>query len=425
MLSRAFLCSVGVAAALVAACSKEQQAPQRPPAPVTVMTVAPQTIPYTQTFVAQTESSQQVDIVARVSGFLDKIAYQEGELVKAGPGAVPARSQAVPGAARRPRRASCSRSRRASPRRAPTSRASSRSPSRMRLSQADLDRAQGEFDAAKAAVFSAQAKRRRSRAQSRLHHDPLSGDGAGQPLAAAPGRVHQRDGGEREAHLRRRSRSDLGQFQHLAEPDRELSGADRDEAGGASAEQRLQRGGSARPRKSFRRPARSTSPIPSFSQDTGSFLVRAVMPNPKRELRPGMFVTANVKGAMRPNAVVVPQLAVQQGANGHLVYVVNQSGIAEVRPVIVGDYYGEKDIVIIDGSERGRPRGRGRGAQGGARPAGEDRPGGRSGCASRQLRTGAGRAEAAAKLRNRRGAAPRCSPTSSSTGRSSRRSSRS
>ncbi len=33
---------------------------------------------------AQTESSQQVDIVARVSGFLDKIAYQEGELVKAG-----------------------------------------------------------------------------------------------------------------------------------------------------------------------------------------------------------------------------------------------------------------------------------------------------------------------------------------------------
>ena len=26
---------------------------------------------------------------------------------------------------------------------------------------------------------------------------------------------------------------------------------------------------------------------PSFSQDTGSFLVRAVLPNPKRELRPG------------------------------------------------------------------------------------------------------------------------------------------
>ncbi len=62
---------------------------------------------------------------------------------------------------------------------------------------------------------------------------------------------------------------------------------------------------------------------PSFSLETGSFLVRAVIPNPKRELRPGMFVTANVKGATRPNAVVVPQLAVQQGAKGHVVYVVN------------------------------------------------------------------------------------------------------
>jgi membrane fusion protein (multidrug efflux system) len=59
---------------------------------------------------------------------------------------------------------------------------------------------------------------------------------------------------------------------------------------------------------------------PSFSQDTGSFMVRAVLPNPKRELQPGMFVTAHVKGAMRPKAVVVPQLAVQQGSNGHLVY---------------------------------------------------------------------------------------------------------
>ena len=61
---------------------------------------------------------------------------------------------------------------------------------------------------------------------------------------------------------------------------------------------------------------------PSFSQDTGSFMVRAVLPNPKLDLRPGMFVTAYVKGATRPNAIVVPQLAVQQGNNGHLVYVV-------------------------------------------------------------------------------------------------------
>ena len=31
---------------------------------------------------------------------------------------------------------------------------------------------------------------------------------------------------------------------------------------------------------------------PSFSPDTGSFMVRAVLPNPKAVLKPGMFVTA-------------------------------------------------------------------------------------------------------------------------------------
>jgi membrane fusion protein (multidrug efflux system) len=66
-----------------------------------------------------------------------------------------------------------------------------------------------------------------------------------------------------------------------------------------------------------------------------------------------MFVTANLQGAMRPDAILVPQLAVQQGPKGHLVYVVNQTGVAEVRPVIVGDYYGDKDIVIAAGLQAG------------------------------------------------------------------------
>jgi membrane fusion protein (multidrug efflux system) len=50
---------------------------------------------------------------------------------------------------------------------------------------------------------------------------------------------------------------------------------------------------------------------------------------------------------------VVPQLAVQQGPNGHLVYVIRPDGIAEVRPVVVGDYEGDKDIVIVTGLKAG------------------------------------------------------------------------
>ena len=64
-------------------------------------------------------------------------------------------------------------------------------------------------------------------------------------------------------------------------------------------------------------------------------------------------MTAVLNGAMRPDAIVIPQLAVQQGSNGHLVYVVNASNIAEVRPVVVGDYVGDANIVIVQGLRAG------------------------------------------------------------------------
>src|SRR5258705_13962363 len=76
--------ALGFCVLLIAGCSNEAPPSQRPAPVVSVVTVTPQAIPYVATFVAQTESSRQVDIVARVSGFLDRIAYPEGELVKEG-----------------------------------------------------------------------------------------------------------------------------------------------------------------------------------------------------------------------------------------------------------------------------------------------------------------------------------------------------
>src|SRR5262249_23186578 len=43
---------------------------------------------------------------------------------------------------------------------------------------------------------------------------------------------------------------------------------------------------------------------PSFSKETGTFLVRATFDNPKGTLRPGQFVRVNVLGATRPNAIL-------------------------------------------------------------------------------------------------------------------------
>jgi membrane fusion protein (multidrug efflux system) len=342
-----------IGAVTIAACGKtEQQAPQRPPPQVVAMTVAPQTIPFTQTFVAQTESSQQVDIVARVSGFLDKIAYREGDLVKAGqvlfqldPKPFQAQLQAAQGELQ------------AQQARFTTARANLERikplAEQNALPRADLDRAQGEFDASKAAVASAQAKV--EEASLNLGYTTIRS-----PVTGLASRALQRQG----AFINAMSQS--AQLTYVAALDPiwvnfSISQNQRDTWRTQFGSGQLHRpegnkfvvevvlgDGTVYPH---------TGAIdfadPSFSQDTGSFLVRAVIPNPQRDLQPGMFVTANVKGAVRPNAVVVPQLAVQQGPKGHLVYVVNPSGTAEIRPVMVGDYYGDKDIVVTNGLAAG------------------------------------------------------------------------
>ena len=70
---------------LVGGCSKDDRKDaSRPPLEVTALTIVPRDVPVSSVFVAQTQSSQAVNIAARVSGFLDKRVYTEGAVVKAG-----------------------------------------------------------------------------------------------------------------------------------------------------------------------------------------------------------------------------------------------------------------------------------------------------------------------------------------------------
>ena len=69
---------------LVAACGKQEAPPAPPLAEVTVLRIEPRDVPVVYEFIAQTQSPQEVNIVARVNGFLDKQAYADGALVKEG-----------------------------------------------------------------------------------------------------------------------------------------------------------------------------------------------------------------------------------------------------------------------------------------------------------------------------------------------------
>ncbi len=78
---------------------------------------------------------------------------------------------------------------------------------------------------------------------------------------------------------------------------------------------------------------------------TGTTEARAEVPNPQGWLRAGEFVRVVLHGAVRPQAVLVPQRAVLEGPAGKFVYLVNAEGKAEPRPVQVGPWNGESWVI--------------------------------------------------------------------------------
>lgn len=90
----------------------------------------------------------------------------------------------------------------------------------------------------------------------------------------------------------------------------------------------------------------------TIDPSTGTAVVRATVPNPDHTLLPGQYVQVRVSGMERLDAVLVPQGAVMQNPTGSTVYVVDDAGTAQIRPVVVGEWYGDA-WVIDSGLEAG------------------------------------------------------------------------
>ncbi len=359
--------TVLAAAALLAlvtlcGCKKEAARQERPPAQVSVVKIEPRNTPVVVEFVGQTQGSHQVEIRARVNGFLDKRAYSEGSAVKAGqtmfmmdPKPFQAQLDAAEGAlgqqqARlRTARANLARVKPLVEQDA--------------LSQKDLDDAIGQEQAAAAAVESAKADVE----QARLNlgyttiQTPVTGlssyarvqEGAYvNPQNSLLTYVVQADPIWVNFSL---SENDVLKYRGQAE-----QGQLRVPKNGAYEVEVVLSDGSIFPQK-----GRITFADAEYNSQTGTFLLRATLPNPKVVLRPGQFVRVRLHGALRPNAVTVPQRAVQQGAKGHFVWAVDKESKVEPRPVTVGDWIGNDwfvttglqagDRIVVDGGLALRP----------------------------------------------------------------------
>lgn len=96
-----------------------------------------------------------------------------------------------------------------------------------------------------------------------------------------------------------------------------------------------------------------------LANNTGSLVMKAVFPNPSGLLMPGMFARVKLSGETIPNAILVPQRAVQQLLGKSFVMIVDENGKAKAQSVElaqqVGSYYvvtsGLKasDRIVVEG----------------------------------------------------------------------------
>ena len=104
----------------------------------------------------------------------------------------------------------------------------------------------------------------------------------------------------------------------------------------------------------------------SVDESTGMVTLRAIFPNPKQELLPGMYVRAILNEGVDDQAILLPQRALLRDAKGNpTTYVVNAENKVEIRPLKVGRTQGNSwvvldglkagDKVIVEGLQKIRP----------------------------------------------------------------------
>ncbi|MCX8026926.1 MAG: efflux RND transporter periplasmic adaptor subunit [Thermodesulfovibrionales bacterium] len=323
---------------------------------VTTIEVAPSSIPIEYEFIAQTESSRLVEIRSRVDGFLEKRVYNEGDLVKEGDVMFLMDKKPFEATLQQAKGELSQQEARLINAQATLNRIKPLA-EKNAMSKKDLDDAIANEQSAKAAVITAQGKLKQ--AELNLSYTTITS-----PVTGISSKARKQEGSYISATdnlLTTVSQLDpiyinfsVSEYDMLRLNDDIKSGSivfpKRDKV---FVEIKLADG------KIFPYKGNVNFAEPSYNTETGTFMVRAEVKNPKGDLRPGQFVRVKILGVYKPNSIIVPQRAVLQTAQGNIVFVVDGQSKAQVRPVRTGELIGDKwlikeglrggDKVVVDG----------------------------------------------------------------------------
>jgi len=323
-----------------------------------VQKVEPQTFPVSFEYVGQTQGSKDVEVRARVTGIIEKRLYQEGSFVKAG--------QPLFIIDARPYQAQVNAANadlaRAQAQKAQADRELARLKplaERKAIGQKEADDAASNADFAAAAVKSAQAKL----AELNLN---LGYTKVLAPISGLSSRAQKSEGSlatQNETLLTTISQIDpiwivfnVSENEQLRLNRAVTNGQltlPRDNAYDVTV--KLSDG------STFPKQGKINFADTRVNPTTGTYEMRAEIPNADGALKPGQFVRVILRGASRVDVLAVPQVAVLDGPQGKFVYVAGKKDgkdVAMPRPVVVGDWVaanGTNEWVIDSGLKPGDP----------------------------------------------------------------------
>jgi membrane fusion protein (multidrug efflux system) len=345
----------------VASCKKDAPPPQSPPE-VVVEPVNVRDMPVQAEFTGEIRGGEDVEVRARVTGFLQAQHYREGSLVRKGQLLFtidPKQFQAAADQAQAEMAEAQARHNRAViqvNRLAPLV-------ARRAVSQQDLDNAVASAEASKASVASARAKLTSARLDLGYTRvtSPISGL-AGNRQADIGSYV----GSPEPTVLTVVSSLDPVRFDFTISESEYLAYA---RAVKARAGQRADKGlqlelvladGSVHAEK-----GQVSIVGRGVDTETGTLPLQATFPNPGGLLRPGQFGRVRLPITTRKNAIVIPQRSVQELQGTYNVFVVGPDSVAQTREIKVANRSGSDwivasglepaDRIVVEGIQKVRP----------------------------------------------------------------------
>jgi len=359
------LLSLLTLAALSAACSRRDAAASRPAAPaeVGVVTISPQPVTLTTELPGRVSAFRVAEVRARVSGIVLKRLFTEGGDVRQGQvlfqiDPAPYRV-ALDGAAAQLARAEAhlSAARLAAKRTSELLAGDATSPQAHDDAVAALESAEADVAAARAAVASARIN---------LGYTTVTA-----PVAGRIGRSEVTEG----AYVQAATATRLAVVQQLdpAYVDvtqssaellrlrRNLDSGKLQSAGAGTAKVTLL----AEDGREYGQPGALQFADVTVDPGTGSVALRALFPNPRTELLPGMYVRARLAEGVSSQALLVPQRGVTRDNRGQPTALVVKNGKVELRTLVAERAIGDAwlvtdgivpgDEVIVEGLQRVRP----------------------------------------------------------------------